>query len=224
MEWKRIGRGAVTSGAVLWSSFMGLTATLGLVQHGVSPETLLQAGFFGVLAAIPAPWYAKRLRGWRRGRNARRAERAARRMQERLAALPPDIRPDWQRLIEARELVTDLAVEGLVSTDALVETEELVLDLERVLALDERTDALGGRPSGALREQVRGLADLLVALADEAVDHRAAMTAEAPAPATLDEARERLATERTAMTEVRSLLPPDVTDGRSRDEEPPQLA
>lgn len=53
------------------------------------------------------------------------------------------------------------------------------------------TDHLGGRKSSAVEQQINRLADLLVALADEAVDHQATVGADNFTPATLAAAVER---------------------------------
>ena len=71
-----------------------------------------------------------------------------------------------------------------------------------LLAADRRAVELGGTPSAALRTQVGELADLLVALAVEAVEHRTEEVGQASAPATLRDATDRLSSLRAARREV----------------------
>jgi hypothetical protein len=61
---------------------------------------------------------------------------------------------------------------------------------------------LGGAPSPTLQRQVEELTALLVALGDEAVEHQASLASDDPVPATLAEARERLANTTEALRDL----------------------
>jgi hypothetical protein len=119
------------------------------------------------------------------------------------AGVPRDVAADWDRLLQARRLVQDLAHDGCVEGTSLLEVDGLVLRLHRLLVADERTRQLGGRPSPALRQQVGELADLLVALADEAVELQVQqVTATTSVPVTLADARDHLLALRDARREL----------------------
>lgn len=120
--------------------------------------------------------------------------------------LPKAIRRDWTRLLQARRLVQDLAHDGWVAGASLLEIDGEVTRLHRLLVADRRTTALGGEPSAALHRQVADLADLLVALADEAVHLQVESQGErSPAAATVADAREHLMALRQARQEVAQL-------------------
>lgn len=197
--WQMLGLGA----SLLWAAFW----VIGGIGTGLDPTSgtalgpgLAIAGGLGVAPMVPVWWTLGR-RGWlRRGdRRRRRLERAAR---ERIARLPERMQADWTRLERARVLVDAFAEQGWVEPASLMEVEGQVERLEHLLAADRRTDALGGTPSSDLDDRVRELADLLVALADEAVEHQAALVSDIPVPATLAEARARLAHAREAYVEL----------------------
>jgi hypothetical protein len=111
---------------------------------------------------------------------------------QRLALLPASIRDEWQRLVGARDLVHGFAEEGWVEHAALLDVDNHIARLRRLLEADERTNRLGGAASSTLLRQVEELTSLLVALADEAVDHQASLAHDDPVPVTLAEAKERL--------------------------------
>lgn len=117
--------------------------------------------------------------------------------------LSKDVRRDWQRLLQARRLVQDLAQEGWIEGASLIEIDGMVVRLHQLLVADHRATKLGGRSSPQLRTQVSDLADLLVALADEAVHLQVeATTGPASLAATLADAREHLVLLREARREV----------------------
>lgn len=124
-------------------------------------------------------------------------------------ALPKAVRRDWARLLQARRLVQDLAHDGWVDGASLLQIDDEVLRLHRLLVADRRTTALGGQPSTALRTQVADLADLLVALADEAVHLQVEAGGDrSTAAATVEDARENLVALRLARQEVAHLDAP----------------
>lgn len=139
---------------------------------------------------------------WRDRRAHRRRERVARAERERIERLPERLRDDWRRLEDAHAMVLRFADEGWVDPAAVAEVGALAERLERLVAADRETDELGGTASTTLDDQVRQLTDLLVALGDEAVEHQATLTSDVPVPATLAEARERLALTRRAYEEL----------------------
>ncbi|MEU4599427.1 hypothetical protein [Nocardia sp. NPDC023988] len=76
--------------------------------------------------------------------------------------------------------------------------------LHRLAIADGMTDQLGGRRSGTVTQQITLLGDLLVALADEAVEHQATIGTDFT-PATLAAAAQRLAADRAAYQELMEL-------------------
>lgn len=193
--------------AALWSS-VAWGGGLGAVAVGLST---IGAGFNGwdvaaiatglaALPAVPAGVWAVRTRT--RDRAQRIHAAASRTAREELAQMPPDVAGDWKRLRRAQALVDDLAGEGLVDAAAVAELSSTAQQLHVLLVADERAAQLGGSPSAALRTRVADLADLLVALAVEAVEHRTAEVGAATAPATLREATDRLRSLRMAREEV----------------------
>lgn len=190
--------------------------TIGGIGSGLDPtnENTLFVGAalavgFGLVPVLPF-W----VRWWREGRHDRARRQAAEeavarhrdteRERARLARLPDHLRDDWRRLEHAHDLVEGFAAQGWIEPVAVTEVADLVARLERLLAADRATDELGGRRSDSLEQQVRDLTDLLVALADEAVEHQATLTSDDPVPATLAEARERLTATREAYRELPS--------------------
>ncbi|MGI9018636.1 MAG: hypothetical protein ACR2HR_16285 [Euzebya sp.] len=134
----------------------------------------------------------------------RRGELPAPIFDEDLSELPRDVRHDFSRLLQARRLNQDLAHDGWVSSAAVMQADSQIARLHGLLVTDRRAVKLGGEPSGALRQQVSELADLLVALADEALHHQIEVVTTADAVAvTLDDARENLIALRQARREVR---------------------
>lgn len=210
------------AGSFLWAGFW----TLGGVQSAIDPTdttgvagAIVLAVAFGVAPMLPF-W----VRWWRQGREARstrrarrdavRREREARAEHERLERLPERLRDDWRRLEAAHDMVLRFADEGWVEPAAVAEVGTLLERLERLVAADRETDELGGTASTALDDQVRQLTELLVALADEAIDHQATLASDEPVPATLAEARERLALTRQAYEEL--AWPSDARRRRAR--------
>lgn len=188
-------------GSLSWASVFGGTAlaTELAVDGGAGTAA---AVFLGMVAlpAVPIAAWARRTR--RRDEIQRHQGQATRTAREELAALPVDVAGDWKRLRRAQALVGDLATDGLVDPAALQELAATADQLQVLLAADRRATELGGTPSAALREQVGELADLLVALAVEAVEHRTEEVGEATAPATLRDATDRLSSLRAARREV----------------------
>lgn len=196
---------------VWWMALLGLVAAgaLALVDGGAGVAAALALAVVGLFGLPPAGWGVAEQRRRRLAQNDSRADRArAKAAAARAEALPPEVRDDWRRMEQARALVGDLAADGWVSTDAVAELDGHVAHLQKLLRADHRTRELGGRPSNHLARQVADLADLLVALADEAVDAQADAAAGARAPATVAQARDRMAALRAARYEV------DEADGR----------
>jgi len=199
---RRAARVLLLTLSLLWAGFW----ILGGIGSGLDPTdgTSLAAGValalgLGVVPCVP--FWLGALRRFRQRRRVERlraqreaAARAELRRREELERLPPGIRDEWQRLEEARRLVTELAADGWVEGAALLETDQHTDRLRGLLEADARTDRLGGEASAALYTQVADLTALLVALADAAVEHQAALITDDPVPATLAEARDRLTT------------------------------
>lgn len=142
----------------------------------------------------------------RRERAMARGELTPDMLDEDLSELPKDVRGDFRRLLQARRLVQDLAADGWVDPPSMLEVDGEVARLHRLLVVDRRAKSLGGRPSPVLRTQVGDLADLLVALADEAVEHQAdAMVQASTTAVTLADARDHLQALREARAVVREV-------------------
>lgn len=192
--------------AALWGSGAWVAAFGG---GAIATEVAIDGGF-GTLGAvllglvalpgIPTGVWAWRTRS--RDRSAAREAEAKRRAKRERDELPIDVVDDWRRLRRAQVLVEDLAQQGYVHVDALGEQMAMVGQLRELLVADKRASDLGAEPSRQLRRQVADVADLLVALAAEAVEHRTAEVGQSGAPATLQEGRDRLATLRQARAEV----------------------
>jgi hypothetical protein len=119
--------------------------------------------------------------------------------------MPASIRDEWRRLEHARDLVYGFAEDGWVERAALLDVDDHVARLKRLLEADERTNRLGGAASSTLLRQVETLTALLVALADEAVEHQASLADDDPVPVSLAEAKERLSASTQAYRELRPL-------------------
>lgn len=137
--------------------------------------------------------------------------------------LPGRLHPQWNRLMQAWNVVADLQRQGWVDSDSTRGLPESIARLHRLGVADGMTDQLGGRRSDTVERQIGRLADLLVALADEAVDHQAAIGAGDFVPATLAAAAQRLAIDSAAYRELMELggtwaAPLPAADGRDADD------
>lgn len=119
--------------------------------------------------------------------------------------LPTRLQAHWIRLDQAWNVVTELQRQGWVDADSTRGVPQSMSRLYQLGVADGMTDNLGGRRSSAVEQQLNRLADLLVALADEAVDHQAAISATDFAPATLTAAAQRLAADSAAYRELMEL-------------------
>lgn len=233
---RRAGRRRSTRRVLVLAASLGLmlvfglsAAVAGIVLTGLL-RTLLVVGLLALaLVGVAGLLWAWQDAGSERRATARQARRRRRRRAGRsrggapanddvlqvpsrpqadVADLPEDVRADWRRLHQAQGLVDELAADGWIDPASLSEVDELVARLRRLLATDQRTAELGGRQTTRLRDQVGDLADLLVALADEAVAHQAEEVSGHGAAATLDQARERMVALRSARREVEDLERP----------------
>ena len=191
---------------VLYGS-AGWVATFGGLGIAAELATTEPIGtvFALLFGGIALPAVGSGIWAWRSERTAGAEERtaAARRAakQER-ADMPADVAEEWVRLRKAQALVADLATEGLVDEAAVTETDQMVEQLRVLLVADRRASELGATPSAGLRDQLGEVADLLVALAVEAVEHRSTEVGAAGGAATLVDGIDRLASLRAARAEV----------------------
>jgi hypothetical protein len=222
-----------------WAGFWALAGLpflllpfLGLSVDGVSAAAApLAVAFLGIGLAPVVPWMvhlsrsrARRVahaQAWRRMHAQTQTMRAE---EQRLARLPASIRNEWRRLEHARDLVHGFAGEGWVEPAALLHVDDHMARLAQLLQADERVIRLGGTPSSTLARQVEELTALLVALADEAVEHQASLASDDPVPATLAEARERLANTTQALRDLQQPAVPSAMVAPSRAAERPQGA
>ncbi|MFD3702570.1 hypothetical protein ACFWUP_05435 [Nocardia sp. NPDC058658] len=119
--------------------------------------------------------------------------------------LPSRLQPHWNRLSQAWGVITELQRQGWVDADSTRGVPQSMARLHQLGVADGMTDNLGGRRSSAVEQQLNRLADLLVALADEAVDHQAMISATDFTPATLTAAAQRLAADSAAYRELMEL-------------------
>ncbi|WP_410870331.1 hypothetical protein [Nocardia sp. A7] len=119
--------------------------------------------------------------------------------------LPSRLQPHWNRLNQAWNVIAELQRQGWVDADSTRGVPQSMARLHQLGVADGMTDNLGGRRSTAVEQQLSRLADLLVALADEAVDHQATISATDFAPTTLTAAAQRLAADSAAYRELMEL-------------------
>lgn len=194
-------------GTTLWA---GMCLTSGIVMGlVVGSDVAVALGAVGILPCLP--FWISEVRRFRRRKTSGEPTDVALGWSQpqadavRPARLHPSIRDEWRRLEQARDLMVGFAEDGWVERAALLHVDEHMARLERLLVADAQVEQLGGTQSLTLRRQVEELRALLVALADEAVEHQASLASDDPVPASLTEARERLATTTEA---YRELQPP----------------
>lgn len=211
-SWWRVARATGWIVTLLWSLLI-VVAMVDLYDNDLFVSLI--AG--GVMLVPCLPFWWRQVSRIRRRRAAPVAAAPVPALVERPAAepsgpghelekLPASIRNEWRQLEQARDLVRAFAENGWVERTALMDVDDHVARLRRLLEADERTDRLGGAASNTLRRQITELRALLVALADEAVEHQASLASDDPTAATLTDARERL---RTTTEAYRELPRPD---------------
>ena len=191
-------------GSAAWVTVFGggAVATELAIDGGVGTALAVVLGGIALPAVGTGVW------AWRtrdRDRAVRREAEASRRSRQEQDDLPADVVADWRRLRRAQVLVEDLAEQGLVDGAAIGEQTRMVAELQQLLVADRRASDLGAEPSSRLRQQVADVADLLVALAAEAVDNRTEEVGAGAAPATLRDARDRLVSLRAARAELNAI-------------------
>ncbi|WP_370327054.1 hypothetical protein [Euzebya sp.] len=190
------------SAAALLAIAIALFATGNAVLQVIAAVVLVPAVVAGG-AALTAHVLDRRDPRTVADRALRRGEALPATTQADLTQVPVDVADDWRRLLQARALVADLGRDGWIAGPSQLEIDGEVARLHRLLVAERRTTALGGRASPELRGQVGELADLLVALADDAVQLQVQAGAErSTAPATLTDARDHLRSLRAARREV----------------------
>ena len=106
----------------------------------------------------------------------------------------------------AYEQVKSLVAEEIIDESVLQEIEERINEVIRLLSADITNEELGGSPSARMRGQVDELTDLLVGLADAALDRRtAALDSDNQAAAALREALGRMRAEERGHREIGEL-------------------
>ena len=117
--------------------------------------------------------------------------------------LPAEVRPSYRRLMTAYEHVKSLVAEEIIDESVLQGIEERISEVIRLLSADITNEELGGSPSARLRGQVGELTDLLVGLADAALDRRTAtLDSDNQAAAALREALGRMRAEERGYREI----------------------
>lgn len=117
----------------------------------------------------------------------------------------PRFRAPWSRLIQARDVVGRLLAQGWIYPHGTRGLPQSIQRLQGLAVAAGMTDHLGGRRSDTVERQIVQLCDLLIALADEAVELQAAAGSTDFTPATLAAAAERLAADRAAYAELMTL-------------------
>ena len=120
--------------------------------------------------------------------------------------VPAEVRPGYRRLTTAYEQAKGLVADGIIDASVLDGIEERIVEVVRLLSADVTNQELGGRPSARLRGQVDELTDLLVGLADAALDRQtAALDSDNQAAAALREALGRMRAEERGYREIGEL-------------------
>lgn len=166
--------------------------------------------FVGFLPGTGVLWYDKTLeRRYKRADPqpipARPAVVGAVPLPAPMPQLPGRLYAPWYRLTQAWNVVGELQRRGWIDLESTRGLPESIARLHRLGVADGMTDQLGGRRSDSVARQIDRLADLMVALADEAVEHQAALGAGDFTPATLVEAAQRLAADSAAYRELMEL-------------------
>ncbi|MGX1878147.1 hypothetical protein ACWIHP_26190 [Nocardia fluminea] len=118
--------------------------------------------------------------------------------------LPGRLQMPWNRLAQAWNVVSELQRQGWIDAGSTRGLPESMARLHRLGVADGMTDQLGGRRSSTVEQQIIRLGELLVALADEAVEHQATVGSDF-SPATLTAAAQRLAADSAAYRELMEL-------------------
>jgi hypothetical protein len=120
--------------------------------------------------------------------------------------IPDEMRPSYHRLLGAYEQARTLVADGLIETNVFRGVGERIEEVVGLLSADVSNQELGGRPSARLREEVDELTELLVGLADAALDRRtAALDSDNQAAAALREALGRMRAEEQGFRELGEL-------------------
>ncbi len=181
----------------------GISALVG--NGGPNPATTVIAAVIFGAAPLGAVWLHER-------GEARRAALRYRTQRTVHHAPPPPPAPQlpmrlqrpWNRLFQAWNVVGELQRQGWIDPGSTRGLPESMARLHRLAVADGLTDHLGGRRSSTVEQQISRLGDLLVALADEAVEHQATVGTDF-APATLAAAAQRLAADSAAYRELMEL-------------------
>jgi hypothetical protein len=190
-----VGFAAVAS--ALWAGFWGLV-TWNILTDNIGAGAVIGAIASAIAALLPAAMLYLRRRPSKLEQTSR-AERAP-------IKVPAEVRPGYRRLMTAYEQASGLVAAGIIDESALHGIEERIAEVIRLLSADVTNQELGGRPSARLRAQVDELTDLLVGLADAALDRRtAALDSDNQAAAALREALARMRAEERGYREIGEL-------------------
>lgn len=198
-------RTATLYGSAGWFATFGGLGIATQALAGSAPGMDLGTFFALLFGGLALPAVGSGLWAWRSDRRETALEReraAAAAARRERAELPADVMGDWVRLRKAQALVTDLAGQGLVAPEAAAEAEAILEDLRPLLVADRRAAEIGAEPSRQLRAQLSEVADLLVALAVEGIEHRSTEVTGGGAPATLLDGHDRLRSLRDARSEI----------------------
>ncbi|MFC4375245.1 hypothetical protein ACFO5K_14190 [Nocardia halotolerans] len=196
--------------AVIWGTVSLLTGVSSLFgADGSDGELFFFSIIVGVLPLGAVMWHEQGL--VRRQRLAAARPAAHRRVpmpppppRPPVPQLPSRLQQPWNRLSQAWSVVAELQRQGWIDPASTSGLPQSMQRLHRLAVADGMTDQLGGRRSSAVEQQLERLGDLLVALADEAVEHQATIGADFT-PATLAAAAQRLAADRAAYRELMEL-------------------
>ncbi|MBA3362689.1 MAG: hypothetical protein H0T94_14730 [Acidimicrobiia bacterium] len=177
--------------AVAWAGFWGLV-TWNVFANNTGSGDVIGGAATAVAALLPA--YIIYLR------------RKPADVEAPLADLPLTVRPEYRRLQTAHDQVTSLVTQGLIDENVMSGVDDRIKELIRLHDADVSNQELGGQPSRRLREQVDQLTDLLVGLADAALDRRsAALDSDDQAASSLREALGRMRAEERGYRELDEL-------------------
>jgi uncharacterized membrane protein len=185
---------AVLASAV-WAGFWGLV-TWNVFTDNVGAGAVIGGLASAVAALLPAAMLYLR----------RKPSKGEPSKVEPKRKLPAELRPSYRRLMTAYEQARSLVTDHVIDDGILEGVEERIQEVIRLLAADVTNEELGGRPSAQLREEVDELTELLVGLADAALDRRtAALGSDDQAAAALREALGRMRAEEQGYRELGEL-------------------
>ena len=175
--------------AATWAAFWGLV-TWNVITESAGAGAVIGSIFTIVAAGLPAAMLFLR-----RNRAVAREP----------ASEPAPFLPEQRRLVDAFDQVKGLVEAGVIEANVLRGLDDRIEELGRLLAADASNQSLGGQASERLEQQAVQLTDLLVGLADAALDRRAALDGDDVAATSLREALAQMRAEEQGFRELEEI-------------------